>query len=115
MADSIRFKMTRKNLVIDGGLNRAIEGLYALYYLYLVEHPDLADYLEDLMHRINDCRSDLKRFQALCWETTPPQFDSIADLDAHLIQARKDTSNGGKRCRGYFNALEDLRQVSSQE
>lgn len=108
MPETIRFRMTRKNLIIDNGLNRAISGLYELYYLYLVEHPELADRIEDLMYQINDCRSDLKQFHVRCWEFVPVQFDTIDDLEGHIVQARKDTSNGGRKCRGYFNALEDL-------
>lgn len=115
MAESIRYKMTRKNLVIDWGLYRAIEGLYELYYLYLVEHPELADYIEDLMHNINDCRSDLRHFHNKCWESDPPQFQSINDLPKLILRARKDTSNGGRQCQGYFKALDTLVRGSSNE
>jgi len=115
VTESIRFRMTRKNLVIDGGLARAIEGLYELYYLYLVEHPELADYVEDLMYQINDCRSDLRHFHQKCWDTDPPQFRDIDELGGLLIQARKDVSVGGEHCRGYLKGLAALARESSIE
>lgn len=115
MAESIRYKMTRKNLVIDGGLCRAIEGLYELYYLYLVEHPELADYIEDLMYGINDRRSELRYFHNRCWESDPPQFQSINELPKLILCARKDVLNGGRQCRGYFKALDHLARGSSRE
>jgi len=108
MPESQRFRMTRKNLIIDGGLSRSIAELYELYYLYLVEHPDLADYVEDLMYRINDCRSDLRHFHQKCWDTDPPRFRDIDELGGLLIRARKDVKAGGEHCRGFLNALARL-------
>jgi len=105
--------MTRKNLAIDGALERAIEGLFELYYLYLVEHPALADDVEGIMHSINDCRDDMRWFHNKCWESDPPQFKTIATLNKHVLQARKDTTKKGKKCLGYFHSLAALGKESS--
>jgi len=100
--------MTRKNLMIDGALMRAQDDLYELYYVYLAEHPDLAERVKDMMYDINDCRASLQEFQNDCWDSNPKQFRSIAELPDLVLQARKDTKAGGEHCRGYLSALARL-------
>lgn len=115
MGESIRWRMTRKNLVVDGGLCRAIEMLYYLYYIYLKDHPGLAVLLEDLMYQITDCRVKLRQFHVRCWESDPPQFDSISEMGKLIIEARADVLGRDAQCRGYSLALEALRVASSPE
>lgn len=115
MPETTRFKMTRKNLVIDAGLCRAVENLYELYYLYLVEHPDIALHIEDLMYQITDCRFKLMQFQERCWKYAPPRFDSIMEIGKLINEARSDVLGKGRQCRGYFNALDRLQRPSLDE
>lgn len=115
MPESIRFKMTRKNLIIDWGLVRAAEGLYELYYLNLVHHPDIALMIEDLLRDITVCRFKLLQFHQRCWKSSPAQFDSI-HLMGNLIEEAKDDIEGrGRECPGYFRALGALLHLPSNE
>lgn len=115
MPATIRQSMTNRNLAIDHSIQRAVSGLYQLYYLYLVEHPELVAPLEDAMYKLTDARYIFRQWHIRCWETDPPQFKSIFEIDKLLVEARRDVLGNGRKCLGYFNALARLQKVSLQE
>jgi len=102
MPESQRWKMTRKNLVINNALQSAQSNLFALFYLYLREHPGLADYIETMLLQLAETRTLLRDFQFTCWETIPPQFDDVGDMDDLIKEARHDVLGELAGCRGYL-------------
>jgi len=114
MGESQRWKMTRKNLIVNNSLANAESQLYKLYYLYWREHRSLADLIEIMLLKIDDVRADLKAFQQSAWESCPPQFDDVGEMPALLEEARHDVAKGDRQCRGYLSDLEAGEHLSSR-
>jgi len=102
MPETTRFKFARKNVHINNTLATAQSRLFQLYYQYLREHPDLAEYLEVMLLKVEDVRADLRDFQITCWEYAPQEFDDVGQMDALIIEARHDVLGEEKGCRGYL-------------
>jgi len=102
MPETQRWKMTRKNLIINSNIQAAQERLFALFYLYLREHPGLADYIETMLLQLAETRQLLRDFQYTAWETVPPDFDDIGDIDDLIKEARHDVLGELEGCRGFL-------------
>lgn len=102
MPETTRFKFTRKNTMINNGIVLAQSRLYELYYLYLREHPNLAQHLELIMLKLEDARADLRDFQIAAWEYAPNEYDDIGEMDDLILEARHDVLGEEEGCRGYL-------------
>lgn len=103
MPETTRFKFSRKNVHINDTLATAQSRLFQLYYLYLREHRNLAEYLEVMLLKVEDIRADLRDFQMTCWDYIPKQFDDVGQMEALILEARRDVLGEEKGCRGYLH------------